>query len=88
MCTAVREAWEAKGRVRFDRSESEKPNVELRRSLYIVGDMKKGEAFSAANLRAIRPGLGLPPKYLDLLLGKQVNQDVERGTPMSWELIG
>ena len=50
--------------------------------------MKKGEAFSAANLRAIRPGLGLPPKYLDLLLGKQVNQDVERGTPMSWELIG
>ncbi len=88
MCKSVREAWEAKGRVRFDRSESEKSNVGLRRSLYVLADMKKGENLSPENLRAIRPGLGLPPKYLDLLFGKRVNQDIKRGTPMSWGLIG
>lgn len=59
----------------------------FRRSLYIAEDMKKGEILTAQNLRSVRPGLGLPPKYLPLLLGKPINQDAAKGTPMSWALI-
>jgi len=56
--------------------------------LYVVRNMEKGEAFTPDNLRAIRPGLGLPPKYYETLIGKQVNQTVKSGTPVSWRLIG
>lgn len=49
--------------------------------------MKQGEVFTSANLRAIRPGFGLPPKYYDMLLGRRVIRDVEKGTPVSWELV-
>lgn len=58
-----------------------------RRSLYIAEDMQAGEVFTKKNLRRIRPGLGLPPKYYDLLLGKKVNRAVPKGTPLSWELL-
>ena len=65
---------------------AEKKTLQFRRSLYIVQDLKKGDVLSQENLRAIRPSLGLPPKYLDLLLGKTVKQDVKRGTAFRWEL--
>jgi sialic acid synthase SpsE len=55
--------------------------------LYVVEDMKAGEVFTKENLRAIRPGYGLPPKYYDILLGKKVIKDIKRGTPVSWNLI-
>ncbi|MBF0239534.1 MAG: hypothetical protein HQM12_17665 [SAR324 cluster bacterium] len=57
------------------------------RSLYVVQDMKKYDVFSQENLRAIRPGLGLPPKFIDQLIGKRVTKTVKRGTPLGWELI-
>jgi sialic acid synthase SpsE len=53
----------------------------------VVQDMKAGDFFTRENLRCIRPGFGLPPKNLDLLIGKRVGCDVTTGTPMSWELL-
>ena len=51
-------------------------------------DVKAGEALTTENLRCVRPGMGLPPKYFDMLLGRRVNRDVKKGTPMQWELLG
>jgi len=88
LCENAERAWRSLGTVRYDKSNAEKGNAQFRRSLYIVEDMEVGETLSEANFRAIRPGFGLPPKYYDILLGKTVNQDVLRGTPMSWDLLG
>lgn len=77
----------ALGRVSYGATAKEQSSMIFRRSLYIAEDMKKGEILTAQNLRSVRPGLGLPPKYLPLLLGKPINQDAAKGTPMSWALI-
>lgn len=87
LVTEVERAWMALGHIAYGPTEGEKTSVKLRRSLYIVEDMKAGEILTPKNLRAIRPGLGLPPKYYELLLGKQVKQDVKKGTPMNWHLL-
>lgn len=81
-------AWQGLGRVSYGPTEKEKASLQYRRSLYIANDMKAGDTFTRENLRAVRPGLGLPPKYLDYLLGKRVRRDVKKGTPASWEIIG
>ncbi len=88
LCANARIAWQALGAIRYDKTQSERGNAQFRRSLYVVADMKAGEALTAKNLRSIRPGYGLAPKFFDLLLGKRVNRDVKRGTPMSWDLLG
>ncbi len=77
----------ALGKVTYGATPKEQASMVHRRSLYIAQDIKAGEILTAANLRSVRPGLGLPPKYLPLLLGKPVKQDAVKGTPMSWELI-
>ena len=69
-------------------ADSEKDSLVFRRSLYITADMKAGDVLTKDNLRAIRPGYGLPTKYLSLLLGKRVNLDIGRGTPLSWKMLG
>ena len=84
----TKRAWQALGKVSYGPTEKEKKSLIFRRSLYIVQDMKKGDILTKENLRAIRPGLGLPPKHYDMLIGKRVNRDVQRGTAVSWELIG
>ena len=81
-------AWQALGEVSYGPTEAERKSLAFRRSLYVVRDMRAGEVFTAENLRAIRPGGGLPPKYLATLIGKKAKADVARGTPMSWNLIG
>lgn len=81
-------AWQALGSIHYGATENEKKSLQFRRSLYITEDVHAGEALSVSNLRAIRPGLGLPPKFYDLLLGKKVSRDVKRGTPVSWDLLG
>ena len=81
-------AWQACGAVSYGPTPKETASLAYRRSLYIVEDMKKGQAFSERNLRAIRPGLGLPPKYYDSVLGKTINRDAGKGTPVSWALVG
>jgi len=81
-------AWQALGKVSYGPIEAERKSLQFRRSLYIVQDMKSGDVLTRENLRAIRPGLGLPPKYLESFLGRTVSQNVMRGTPLSWDLIG
>jgi len=81
-------AWQALGQVSYGPTEKEKKSLVFRRSLYVVEDMKAGEKLTSANLRAIRPGYGLPPKYLPALLGRKLAKDVKRGTAMSWEMVG
>ena len=80
-------AYDALGEVHYGVSEQERKSIQFRRSLYVVADMKKGEKLTAKNLRSIRPGMGLPPKYYDILLGKRVTCDVSRGTAFTWELL-
>jgi pseudaminic acid synthase len=80
-------AWQALGQVQFGGSAAEQQSKEHRRSLYIVQDLAPGQTLTRDNLRAIRPGLGLPPKHLDELLGCTVRQPVPRGTPASWALV-
>ena len=82
-----RHAAQALGTVSYGPTEAEKKSLKFRRSLYVVRDLKAGDVLTPENLRAIRPGLGLPPKYISELLGKRVKRDVRRGTPMSWELV-
>jgi pseudaminic acid synthase len=80
-------AWQAMGAVSYGPTEAELKSLAFRRSLYVVKDMRAGERFTSDNLRAIRPGKGLPPKHYDQLLGRDVRVDVKRGTPVSWDLI-
>ena len=77
----------AMGEVRYEMAEQEKKSLQFRRSLYIAENMKAGDILTEKNLRRIRPGHGLSPKYYDVLLGQKVRCDVERGTPMSWALL-
>jgi len=83
----TRRAWQALGSIHYGISESEKKSLVFRRSLYVCEDIKAGEQFTEKNVRSIRPGLGLPPKYLDIVLGKTAAKDIKRGTPLDWELF-
>lgn len=81
-------AWFAMGKIQYGPTHDELDSMVFRRSLYVVADMQPGEILTKENLRAIRPGNGLPPKYYDQMLGKRVNRQVARGTALTWELIG
>jgi pseudaminic acid synthase len=87
MVDAVRTAEKALGVVHLGMSDKEKASRMYRRSLFVVQDVKKGEAFTAANVRSIRPGHGLHTRHLAEVLGKRAARDTERGTPLSWELV-
>ena len=80
-------AWQAMGQISYGATEAEKKSLVFRRSLYIVKDLKAGDVLTSDNVRAIRPGLGLATKYLDIVLGKSVNQDIKRGTALNWALF-
>ena len=81
-------AWQSLGVINYGPSEAEMKSLVFRRSIYITEDIKAGTVLTENNLRRIRPGLGLAPKYYKILLGRKVNQDVKKGTPISWDLIG
>lgn len=87
MVKSVREVEKALGEVSYDLTEKMKKSREFSRSLFVVKDMKAGEVFTEENVRSIRPGYGLPPKYLKEILGKQITQDIKKGTPLKWEVI-
>lgn len=80
-------AWEALGTVRKSQQDSEKTQSGLRRSIYAVQDIKGGEVLTQRNVRSIRPGNGLPPRELPVVIGCRASQDISRGTPLSWDLI-
>jgi N-acetylneuraminate synthase len=80
-----RNAWDALGDVRLERAPSEAGYVKYRRSLYAVADIAEGEIFTCQNVRSIRPGLGLPPKHLKDVLGRQASSKIARGTPLTWK---
>ncbi len=80
-------AWTSLGKISYGITESERKSLMFRRSLYISQNMKKGDMLTPENLRTVRPGLGLAPKYYDVLLGKTINQDVKMGTPVNWDIL-
>ena len=80
-------AWQSLGNIQYGPTEAEKPSLKYRRSLYIAEDMKAGDILTPQNLRSVRPGMGLPTKYYDMLLGKKIIKNVACGTAMSWDII-
>ena len=87
MVRSVREVEKALGEISYDLTEKMKKSRELSRSLFVVKDMKAGEVFTEENVRSIRPGYGLPPKYLKEILGKRTTQDIKKGTPLKWGIV-
>lgn len=80
-------AWQSLGKINYGPTEKEKASIRFRRSIYAVKDICKDEEFTSENIRVIRPGNGLSPKYYDVILNKKSFCDIKRGTPISWELL-
>ena len=87
MVEAIRTAENSFGSISYAVTKREAASRVFRRSLFVVQDMKAGDIFSENNVRSIRPGFGLSPKYYETLLGKPVKKDVKKGTPVRWDLI-
>jgi pseudaminic acid synthase len=87
LVTEVNRAWDALGSISYGPTEAERASLQFRRSLYIVKDVKTGEVLSAEHVRAIRPGRGLPPKFIDQIVGRRAARDIARGTPLDWSLV-
>jgi len=87
LCVETKTAWLALGKAGYERKPAEQENTKFRRSIYIVKDMNKGDVFAEHNIRRIRPGFGLEPKYYEDVIGKKVNRDIKRGTPLKRDYI-
>lgn len=85
---SVRMAEEAIGTVCYDLTEKQQASVVFRRSIFVVEDVKAGDEFTNQNVRIIRPGHGLSPRHVEQIVGRRATRSVERGTPMSWDLVG
>ena len=89
LVAATEAAWQALGEVRYGlQSEGERKSMVFRRSLYAVEDIAAGELLTHDNVRAIRPGFGLPPKFIDIAVGMRAQTAIQRGTALRWELLG
>ena len=86
MVDAIRTTEKALGEVRYEASEQETKSRAFRRSLFVVRDMDEGEVFTEDNVRSIRPGHGLHPRHLKDVLGRRATRDIQKGTPLNWEL--
>jgi len=84
----VQLSWEALGAINYEREPSEVANMTFRRSLYVVIDVAAGELLTKENVRAIRPGFGLAPKYLEQVIGRRASIRLTRGTALKWEFLG
>lgn len=87
MVESIREVEKALGKVSYELTEKTRSNRNFSRSLFVVEDIKKGEEFTKTNIKSIRPGFGLHPRYLNDILGKKASTDISRGTPLSWDLL-
>ena len=84
---SIRTAEAAIGTPTYAPRHAEKTNMQFRRSLFVVANVKTGERFTKKNVRSIRPGNGLPPKEYDRVIGKRAVKEISRGTPLTWKLI-
>lgn len=84
----TKRAWQSLGKVSYGMQEAERNSAIFKRSLYIAEDLCAGELLTAKNLRCVRPGMGLPPRYYDILIGKSVKCDLKKGTAMKWDYLG
>jgi len=84
----TKRAWQSIGKIKYGPTENEMSSLKFRRSLYFARDVKTGEALTKERIRSVRPGMGLHTRYYDMLLGKRVNQDIKKGTPMAWQFLG
>ena len=87
LCKDTYDAWQALGKVGYDRQPAEAGSKIFRRSIYFVRDLPAGSVIGPQDIRRIRPGMGLAPKYFDELLGKILKVAVKRGTPTSWDFF-
>jgi len=88
MVDDIRNVEKAKGYIRYGVTDEERDSIIFRKSIFVVKDIKKGEEITKDNVRVIRPGYGLQPKYYNNILGKKALEDIERGTPFSFDLVG
>jgi len=88
MVNDIRQAEKAIGKVSYGVSEQEKSSMVFRRSIFCVKDIEEGEILTEENIRVIRPGYGMAPKYFDDILGCVATQKIERGTPIERAMIG
>lgn len=87
LCKDTKTAWQALGKVSYERTEAEKGNVKFRRSLYVIKDIKAGEEFTTENIRSIRPGFGLAPKYYESIIGCTAKVNIKRGTALNKDMF-
>ncbi|GMN07860.1 pseudaminic acid synthase [Croceitalea sp. MTPC5] len=87
MVSKVRDTEKLLGKVSYEVSEKVKKNRKFARSLFVVEDVKKGDTLTEGNIRSIRPGYGMHPKELKKVLGKQFSKDIEKGEPLSWDML-
>jgi pseudaminic acid synthase len=85
LCKDSKTAWESLGQISYERKKSEQGNSVFRRSLYVVQDIKAGEIFTKENVKSIRPGFGVPPKFFEQVIGRVALRDIDRGKPLSME---
>lgn len=83
----AKRAWQAIGKVEYGSLAAEEKSMVFRRSIYVCEDVKAGEVLTKGNVKIIRPGYGISPKYLETILGMKATQDICRGTPFNWELV-
>lgn len=87
MVEDIRVAEKSFGIVSYDVSEKEKASRKLRKSIFVSNDITQGDILTEENIRVVRPGHGLAPKYYEEVLGKRATKDIEKGTPLSWNMI-
>jgi N-acetylneuraminate synthase len=87
VCESER-AFQAMGSIMYGPTEKEKNSLQFRRSIFIASDTHAGEALTTKNLRIVRPGSGLAPKFYDVVLGKTLKHDAKKGTPLRWDMLG
>ncbi|MGV8951944.1 MAG: pseudaminic acid synthase [Cypionkella sp.] len=88
LVTETERAWQSLGAVRYGPTEAEMKSLVFRRSIYVAEDVKAGETFDTINLRIVRPGEGLAPRFFDMVLGKTAKRDLPKGTPLDWDCLG
>lgn len=87
MVDSIRQVEKAIGKVSYDLSDKVKKSRIFKRSIFIVKNIKKGEVFTKTNVRSIRPGFGIAPKYINIVIGKKANKNLSKGTPLTWDVI-